>query len=216
MVFARVRSDGIRDLYQKDARGLGPEELLALPPSTSRARSDWSPDGRYLLYRNQDPVTQHDIWALPIDGDRKPFPVVHTAFSERDAQFSPDGKWIAYQSDESGHFEIYLQPFPGPGPKVQVSTDGGAQARWRRDGSELFYVTLAGELTAVPIQLASNREPVVGDPAVLFPVRFRQTVDNLDGAQYVVSSDGQRFLMYTVLDEAASPITVILNWRAKL
>ena len=130
---------------------------------------DWSPDGRFLLYRSIDPKTGSDIWALPLDGDRKPFPVVQTNFDERDGQFSPDGKWIAYQSNESGRFEIYVQPFPGPGGKSQVSTNGGAQVRWRRDGKELFYIALDGRLMAVPIRLASNGQAVeAGTPVPLF------------------------------------------------
>ena len=126
---------------------------------------DWSPDGRFVLYRYNSiqaslPSTSStgwDIWALPLDGDRKPFPVVQTNFEERDGQFSPDGKWIAYQSNESGRFEIYVQPFPGPARKWgPISTNGGAQVRWRRDGKELFYIALDDRLMAVPIQLDKN------------------------------------------------------------
>ncbi len=97
-----------------------------------------------------------DLWALPLDGDRKSFPVVQTKFNERDGQFSPDGKWIAYQSDESGRWEVYVQPFVGPGGKLQISTNGGAQVRWRRDGKELFYIGLDNRLMAVPIRLDSK------------------------------------------------------------
>src|SRR5213083_2964398 len=105
-----------------------------------------------------------DIWALPLDGDRKPFPVVQTDFEERDGQFSPDGKWIAYQSNESGRFEIHVQPFSGSERQVsgkwQVSTTGGAQVRWRHDGKELFYIALDGRLMAVPIRLASDGQSI--------------------------------------------------------
>ena len=149
---------------------------------------------------------------MPLDGDRKPFPVVQTNFDERDAQFSPDGKWIAYQSNESGRFEIYVQPFPGPGAQVLISTNGGAQARWRRDGKELFYIALDNRLMAVPIRLASNGQTVeAARPFRCSPRAWSARCKAI--AQYMVASDGQRFLMNTVTEEATSPITVILNWK---
>jgi dipeptidyl aminopeptidase/acylaminoacyl peptidase len=153
---------------------------------------------------------------LPLNEDRKPVAVVQTEFEERDAQFSPDGKWIAYQSNESGRFEIYIQPFPGPGRREQASTNGGAQVRWRRDGKELFYIALDGRLMAVPIQARSNDQAFeVGTPVPLFATRVGGAVQ-FDRQQYVVSQDGHRFLMNTVIDEpAASPIVVILNWKPK-
>jgi hypothetical protein len=176
--------------------------------------TDWSPDGRFLLYTTGDPKTGSDIWALPLDGDRKPFLVVQTNFNEREGQFSPDGKWIAYESNESGRYEIYVQPFPGPGGKVQVSASGGAQVRWRRDGKELFYIALDNRLMAVPIQLASNAQTIgTGAASSLFVTRVGGAVSFPFKQQYDVSPDGQRFLMNTVTDEAAAPITVILNWK---
>jgi Tol biopolymer transport system component len=205
--------DGVYDLYQKSATGAGNEELL-LATTESKDQVDWSPDGHFLLYRSLNPKAGYDIWALPLEGDRKPFPVVQTNFDERDGQFSPDGKWIAFQSDESGRFEIYVQPFPGPGGKLQVSAAGGAQVRWRRDGKELFYIAFDGRLMAVPIrQNAQTMEP--GAPAPLFATHVGGALQSPFMQQYVVSPDGQRFLMNTVKEEAASPITVILNWKPK-
>src|SRR4029453_12475979 len=99
------------------------------------------------------PNTPRDIWALSLEGERRRFPVLETTFNETNAQFSPDGRWIAYQSDESGRVEIYVQPFPGPGRKVRISVSGGIQARWRRDGKELFYLGSDNRLMAVPVQL---------------------------------------------------------------
>src|SRR5262249_25337741 len=154
--------------------GEGAEELLLASPQLKVA-TDWSRDGRFLLYRSLDPNLSYDIWALPmsganasptgrghqeIAGDRKPFPVVQTNFDERDAQFAPDGKWIAYQSHESGRFEIYVQSFPGPGGKERISTNGGTQVRWSYDGKELFYISADGRLMAVPIRFASSRHTV--------------------------------------------------------
>src|SRR5262249_3929106 len=153
---------------------------------------------------------------LPMDGDRKPFPVVQTEFEERDGQFSPDGKWIAYQSNESGRFEIYVQPFPGTGTKIQISTNGGGQVRWRRAGKELFYITLDDRLMAVPIGISSDNKTIdAGAPVPLFATHVGGAVQGIYRPQYMLSPDGQRFLMSTVAEEAPSPITVILNWKPK-
>jgi eukaryotic-like serine/threonine-protein kinase len=204
---------GAYDIYQKPAVGPGSEELL-LASEVTKSPTDWSPDGQYILYGIIDPKTGSDIWALPLEGNRKPFPVVQTDFDQQIGQFSPDGKWIAYESNESGRYEIYVQPFPGPGGKVQVSNNGGAQVRWRRDGKELFYVALDGRLNAVPIQLASNGHTIdPGTPTPLFATRIGGAISLPFKQQYDVSPDGQRFLMNTIIDEAAAPITVILNWH---
>jgi len=216
IAFRSNRKGSVYDMYVKPAIGPGREELL-LASAQDKYPTDWSPDGRFLLYFNADPKAGIDIWALPLFGDRKPFPVVQTNFEERGGQFSPDGKWIAYESNESGRFEIYIQPFPGPGGQSQVSTNGGAQVRWRRDGKELFYIALDGRLMAVPIRLASNTQTIeAGSPIPLFATRVGGALSFPFNQQYDVSSDGQRFLMNTVTDEeAAAPITVILNWKAK-
>lgn len=138
IVFGSNRN-GVNDLFWTSSNSAGREQPLLSTPQTKYA-VDWSPDGRFVLYHSLDPRAGYDLWVLPIDRDRqsaqKPVPVVQTAFDERDGQFSPDGKWIAYQSNESGRFEIYLQPFPGPGGRVTMSTNGGAQVRWRHDGQE--------------------------------------------------------------------------------
>ncbi len=167
----RSNRKGVYDIYVKPAIGPGSEEL-PLASAQDKYPIGWSPDGRFLLYSNFDPKTGIDIWALPMDGDRKPFPVVRTNFDEDLAQFAPDGKWIAYQSNESGRYEIYIQPFPGPGNQTQVSTSGGAQVRWRRDGKELFYIALDGRLMAVPIRVASTAQTIeAGSPLPLFATR---------------------------------------------
>jgi eukaryotic-like serine/threonine-protein kinase len=214
IVFSSNRK-GAYDLYMKSTTGPGNEELL-LASTQNKVATDWSPDGRFVVYRSNDSKMSYDIWALPIDGDRKPIPVVQTNFDERDAQFSPDGKWIAYQSNESGRFEIYVQPFGVTGNKLQVSTNGGAQVRWRRDGKELFYIALDGRLMAVPVTLSSNAYGAeAGTPVPLFVTHIGGAVQSPLKHQYVVSPDGQRFLMSTVPEEAAAPITVILNWKAR-
>jgi hypothetical protein len=143
--------------------------------------------------------------------------VVQTSYREQNGQFSPDGHWIAYESNESGQFEVYVQPFPGPGGKSRISSAGGAQARWRRDGKELFYIALDNRLMAVPIHLDTKREAVDAGAAVpLFTTHIGGAVQGPVNQQYIVSPDGQRFLMNTVAEEAvASPITVILNWKPR-
>jgi Periplasmic component of the Tol biopolymer transport system len=163
-VFNSIRAGG-NDLYQKPVDGSAPETLL-LETSEIKQPMDWSPDGRFLLYRSRDrsgPDT--DLWALPLAPGGKPFPVVKTKFNETGRQFSPDSQWIAYQSDESGRFEIYVQPFSGVGGRTRISTNGGAQVRWRHDGRELFYIALDGRLMAVPVRLRSDSRLVdVGTP----------------------------------------------------
>jgi hypothetical protein len=141
---------------------------------------------------------------------------VQTPFEERNAQFSPDGHWIAYQSNESGRFEVYIQPFPGPGARTLISTDAGAQARWRRDGKELFYIALDGRLMAVPLHLPATGENVqVKAPVALLTTHLPLAPEHLDGQQYIVSADGQRFLINTIAEEATSPIKLILNWTPR-
>jgi serine/threonine protein kinase len=179
------------------------------------APTDWSPDGQFILSMIERPNNRLDLWALPLDRRRMPFPVVETTFNETNAQFSPDGRWIAYQSDESGRVEIYVQPFPGPGRKERISGSGGVQVRWRRDGKELFYLASDNRLIVVPIQLDSSRENVeVGAPVPLFPTRLAGEPRNDFGRHYMVSPDGQRFLMDTPT-EVSIPITVVLNWKPK-
>jgi hypothetical protein len=210
IVFSSNRK-GQFDLYEKPAAGTGSEEPLLTTAQTKFA-TDWSLDGRFLLFHNLDPKTNFDVWALPRDGKQEPVPVVQTNFVEGFARFSPDGKWIAYQSNETGRSEVYVQPFPGPGARLPISTTGGAQARWRRDGKELFYIGLDNRLMAVPIRLAATGATAEA-PVPLFPMRIFGPVQG--DTWYMVSSDGQRFLVNTVREEATSPLTVILNWKPK-
>jgi Tol biopolymer transport system component len=216
VVFASNRS-GVFDLYQQSTTNGEHAELLLATPQ-NKSVTDWSRNGRFILFRNVDPVTSHDLWALPLDGNKAPFPVVRTRFTESYGQFSPDGNWIAYQSDESGRVEIYVQPFPGPGTKVPISASGGAQMRWSNDGKELFYLALDGRLMAVPLQRSSQGNAITpGQPVPLFNANVGGVVPLQSGHReaWTISRDGQRFLMHTIVERAsASPITIILNWRA--
>ena len=212
--------DGRRIFYQSNnssisSRSLAegtPEEILLKEP-TMIYPSAVSPDGSGLLYtRATGPST--DLWYVPLGADRTPHPFVQTAFHERDGQFSPDGKWVAYQSNEAGHWEIYLQPFPGPGDRIQVSAGGGQQVRWAHSGSELFYVGADQRLTSVRLTFDANGKPVLGTPFPLFRTEFDSSL--LTRQQYVVSPDGQRFLMNAATDAIDPPsITLILNWKRK-
>src|SRR5262249_45057311 len=143
-------------IYLKSLTGAGDEQPVLESPQ-AKLTVDWSQDGRYLLYEAADAKTGFDLWALPINGDRKPIAVSNTLFEEGNGRFSPDGHWVAYQSNEPGRFEIYVQPFPGPGVRSQVSTAGGTDPRWQPDGKELFFIAPAGKLmaTSVRIQNAS-------------------------------------------------------------
>jgi Tol biopolymer transport system component len=177
----------------------------------AKSATDWSSDGRFLLFRSLGRESNWDIWALPMSGERKPVAVVRTKFDERDAQFSPDGRWIAYQSNQSGRFEIYLQRFPGGGEPIPISTNGGAQVRWGRNG-ELFYLALDGRLTAVRLSFpSSGGPPDAGTPVSLF-VPAVSSLRDIARHHYIVSDQGQRFLFDTLVEEAASPVVVLLNW----
>jgi hypothetical protein len=186
------------------------EPLLATPDNEWPL--GWSKDGRFLLYYQDGGKTGADLWALPMAGDdRKPISVANTAFDEFTGEFSRDGRWVAYDTNESGRSEIVVQSFPKPTGKWQVSTNGGMRPRWRSDGKELYFIAPDGKLMASPVAgQASAFE--AGTPAPLFPTPIRGLVAAVPKHQYAVSSDG-RFLINTVLDDAAAPITLIQNWN---
>jgi len=144
--------------------------------------------------------------------ERKPMVVANTSSEERDGQFSPDGRWVAYQSDESGRFEIYVQPFPGSVGKQQISIAGGEQPRWRADGKELFFIAPDAKLMAVTVQ-TSGGKLVAGAPAVLFQTKTPGSSSAIFKAQYAVSRDGRFLINMPVGESNAAPITLILNWK---
>ena len=189
----------VNQLHVRRADSIGTATPL-LESDQNKNPSDWSPDGRYVLYDTQ----VSDVMALPMFGDRKPLAIASTQFAEAGARFSPDGRWVAFYTNEPGRNEVFVQPFPGVGPKVQVSLGGGQWPRWRRDGSELFYISLDNRLMAVPITFSGGRFDA-GAPRPLFPLQ--------PGLGFEPSPDGQRFLTIVSVSEA-SPISVILNWKA--
>jgi len=214
IVFSSNRGGDSYDLYEKPAERPGAEQLL-FASKENKFPMGVSRDGRYLLYRNTAPNTDWDLWALPLLGEKKPFPVVKSAFQEMIGEFSPDGGWVAYQTNESGQHEVYVQSFPDPTTRTQISTAGGSQPRWRRDGKELFFVALDGRLMAAPLTLNANHLLEAGAPVPLFMTHMPGgAVPSPQKQQYAVSPDGQRFLINTVLDDAvSSAVSLILNWR---
>jgi Tol biopolymer transport system component len=195
----------------------GDEPLLegsTLPGSRMQntTPSDWSADGRYLAYTQRTSSTTSDVWVLPLFGDRKAFPLLKTEFVETSGVFSPDGRWIAYTTNEAGQPNVYVQPFPGAGGKYQVSRDGGSHPVWRADGKELFYLGPDATLMAVPIDTTNLFD--IGAPQALFPTgapRFNTS------RVYAVTKDGKRFLVNSRPQQASgTPLTVVLNWTAAI
>ena len=211
IIFSSNRKKTI-DLFIKSSSGAGSEQIL-LEPSDPRIAFSWSTDGRFLLYGENNSKTLADLWALPMQGERKPITVANSPFSESNGQFSPDGRWVAYQSNESGRFEIYVVPFPPGGGKWQISTSGGVSPRWRHDGKELFFIGPDGLMMATTVS-ASGTAFETAPPVSLFQTRLDGSV--IAGStkhQYAVSSDG-RFLINTPSDSGGQPITLIQSWKA--
>jgi serine/threonine protein kinase/Tol biopolymer transport system component len=213
VAFASQRA-GNRDIFQKNVNGVGTETPLLATP-VDEWPEDWSEDGRYLAYgRNtaQGTTGAGGIFALPLFGDRRPITIADTPFGDDEPRFSKDGRWVAYNSDESGTFQVYLVSFPAIDQKRQISTDGGVQPRWRRDGKELFYLGLDGRIMAVDLRIDSTID--AGVPRPLFNTRL--SVDPIRD-QFAVAADGQRFLVQVpVVVGLPTPITVLVNWRPSL
>ena len=212
IVFSTLR-DGPPNLYQKLSSSAGNDEPFAKSPEPMLS-FDWSRDGRYIIYGVVDPKTSWDLWTLPVDDTSKPVQFLQTNFDERGAKFSPNGRWVAYESNESGTNEVCVRPFPATPGKWQVSTSGGQQPRWRSDGKELFYLSADHKLMSVEV----NTEGSTFEhrtPTALFGTR----VGGIDtpGAYYDVTADGQRFILNSLVAEATyTPITVVLDWTADL
>jgi Tol biopolymer transport system component len=210
LVYQKNATGGI-DLFRKGlGRGASAEPLLESPGNDFP--EDWSRDGRTLFYIIGAADGQA-VWALPLADDGPPELVLKTGFRVAEPRLSPDGRWLAYISDESGRFEVYVEPFRRPGERVRVSVDGGGQPKWRNDGKELFFRPLGGPLMAVEVK--DERERLeVGRPTELFDVGVTATAT---GTDYAVSSDGQRFLVKVPADEGSrTRIHVVTNWTSLL
>jgi Tol biopolymer transport system component len=205
------------DLYQKSADGTGQDELL-VANDNSKFLSQWSRDGRFLVYFEIDPKTKRDIWVLPMGGaDRQPMPFLRSEFNEINGQLSPDSRWMAYTSDESGQREVYVRPFPAGEGRRKISTQGGEQPRWRGDGNELFFLGADGNMMAVAVKSAPRAKPSfdTGTPRSLFAARLAQ-VFNDTLFEYDVTSDGERFLLDAAGGSSLSApqLDIVVNWNS--
>jgi Tol biopolymer transport system component len=206
IVFASNR-DLKFDLYLKDTNGAQDEKVIP-QDGPDRFPTDWSRDGKYVLY-GRGP----DLWYLSFP-ELKATQFLKASSTLKSGRFSPDGKWVAYSSNESGRWEIYVSSFPDAKGKWQVSNTGGDQPRWRSDGKELFYLSADSKIMAAPVKTGTKFD--VGAPVPLFQANPREMVATSELFSYDVSSDGQRFLINTQLKTEATPMSVILNWNAKL
>jgi WD40-like Beta Propeller Repeat len=198
------------ELYLKPVGRSGKERSLYAVKGSTLVPTDWSRDGRFLMFLLNDSKTKNDLWVLPdplASGDPKPVPFAQSEFNENDGAFSPDSKWVAYNSDESGSNQVYVQPFPPSGGKWQISKNGGKFPKWRRDGKEMFFVGADNKMMAVDIKLGDSVE--AGIPKAL----FQTTIPNR--SRYAVTGDGQRFLAPDLTGDSensqALPV-VMLNW----
>ena len=174
--------------------------------------TSWSRDGSVLAYHETNPETQRDLWVLPVGGDPKPFLV--TPFGEKAPVFSPDGRWLAYVSDESGQDEVYVLPYPGPGPEFTVSTAGGREPVWSPNGSELFYRT-EDQLMVVEVELGETFRG--GTPRPLFADVYMRGAAVTAAPNYDITPDGQRFVMVRIGGtEEAYTAAVVLNFNEEL
>jgi serine/threonine-protein kinase len=204
---------GTFNLYWMLADGSGAPERLTTSENFQYPGS-WSPDGQWLAFSEPDPTTGYDIWVLGLRGDRKPRPFLQTPSNEAGPIFSPDGRSLTYVSDESGRQEVYVRPFPGPGGKIPISTDGGTQPVWARNGRELFYRNGDKMMLA-----AVETRPVftAAKPRLLFEAHYETGFSPFE-PDYDVSPDGQRFLMVkgSEQESAATELNVVLNWSDEL
>lgn len=206
-------STGAHGLVRKLANGAGPEELLLRTNGLAVPKS-WSPDGRYILYAQITSPSGADLFALPLEGNRRPLVIANSQGNEDQGQFSPDGHWVAYTSNETGQSEIYVVPFP-PNPgggKWMVSRGGGVQARWRRDGKELFYIAPDWKMMAVEVSTRPTFQ--AGTPHALFDSDMADTGIRTGPISWDLAPDGQRFLIVTPMSTGTSSLNVALNWRA--
>ena len=207
LVFSSSRQNDF-NLYMKAADG-AQEEKPIQHADADEYPSDWSRDGRYILF-NRGP----EIWFLTLP-EMKSAPFLKTSSTVKNGRFSPDGKWVAYASNETGKWEVYVTSFPAAQGKWQVSSGGGEQPRWRGDGKELFYISSDGKVMSEPVTEGANFD--VGAPVPLFQANPRETVATSELLFYDVSKDGQRFLINTEVKQTeVEPMTVVLNWAAKL
>jgi Tol biopolymer transport system component len=204
------------ELVETSAAGTGDKRVLLHSDGGSLYPDDVSGDGKFLLYEQQTQKGSIDLFLLPLPGGGKPASFLATPFDEAHGQFSPDGRFVSYTSSESGRDEIYVRPFPAGNEKWQVSADGGDQATWKGDGTELYYLSAQQEIMAVPVEHKPSGLSF-GAPKALFAVRVPAYGVTLSRTGFQVSRDGTRFLVNEVTGGTdRSPITVTLNWTADI
>jgi serine/threonine-protein kinase len=214
LAFASGREQVVSPFWQA-ADGTGTAQRLAIP-MTPLDQASLSPDGKRMVLRNLSGAAGEDIVMLSMEGEHRIEPLIHTPFRERNAEISPDGRWIAYQSDESGGFQVYVRPFPAvDNGRWQVSTTGGGKPFWNRNGRELFYTSNDGSLMSVPLQPGATFN--FGNAARLFDTSPYTGV-GIAGRSVDVSPDGKRFLMVKSVkqEETIAQINVVLNWFEEL
>jgi Tol biopolymer transport system component len=206
-----TQDNPVGNIFWQMADGSGGRERLTTS-DTQQSPSSWSPDGQRLAFTDIGSATGRDIWVLSL-ADRKAQPFLSTPFVEGAPEFSPDGRWLAYVSNESGRFEVYVQPYPGPGGKWQISAGGGAEPKWNPNGRELFYRS-GSKMMAVDVAMQPGFS--AGTPKMLFDTQYVSTPLPQTFQYYDVSRDGQRFLMVRQGEQAPTQISVVLNWLAEL
>jgi eukaryotic-like serine/threonine-protein kinase len=209
VAFAAFR-DNPPNLFLQDLDAGGEAERLTRS-ALAQDPLDWSPDGAYVLYVESHPKTRGDLWLLPMTGARRPTPLLASAADETLARISPDGRWLAYTSDESGRYEVYVTTFPQPGARWPISVAGGARPAWSGDGRELFYVAADGRLMAVAVGTAASFE--AGAPQPLFELGARHAGGVGPGWDFAMAPDG-RVLVNRPVEHRSAPISVVLNWPA--
>ena len=198
---------GNGDLAIKPASGTAPEKVI-LASGATNTPTQWTPDGGSIVFQTTG-SNRIDTMLIPLDEPRTPTPVLQSPFNEEQAELSPDGRWISFTSDQSGRPEVYVQNYPALSEKWQISTNGGADAQWRRDGTELFFIAADHKLMAVALERGATFEPNI--PTTLFQTRVTGLTDVR--THYQVTADGQRFLVNTIgVADRGAPIQVVLNW----
>jgi len=201
-------ADGPYDIYEMDANGEGEEHVLYHSSSPFKNITQWTADGRYLLFDQPDPSTGWDVWAVPTSGEAKPFPVVRGRYNEQSGHMSPDGKWVAFVSDESGRPEVYVTSFPTPGPRYQVSTGGAFFANWAPDGKSLYFVSSDGITYVSQLQMTPSFR--ASTPRILFKTRS-------DVVGVGVTKNLDRYIQVVPVGQASpAAVTVEVNWAAAL